>query len=78
MPAANLMWQPSVRHTVCSSAFPQKQCLCHLRQTRPSSHIIEEAKKNIDVQEQNFEELIADLETSRATIEKEQERIISL
>ena len=37
------------------------------------AHIIEEAKKNIDVQEQNFEELIADLETSRATIEKEQE-----
>ena len=39
------------------------------------AHIIEEAKKNIDVQEQNFEELIADLETSRATIEKEQEEL---
>ena len=36
---------------------------------------MEEAKKNIDVQEQNFEELIADLETSRATIEKEQEEL---
>ena len=42
--------------------------------SRGAGHI-EEAKKNIDVQEQNFEELIADLETSRATIEKEQEEL---
>ncbi len=37
--------------------------------------IIEDARKNIDVQEQNFEDLIANLETSRSTIEKEQEEI---
>lgn len=39
------------------------------------AYIIEDARKNIDVQEQNFEELLANLETSRATIEKEQEEI---
>lgn len=37
--------------------------------------IIEDARKNIDIADQNFEDLIADLETSRATIEKEQEAI---
>ena len=37
--------------------------------------IIEDAKKNIDVSDQNFEDLIADLETSRTTIEKEQNEI---
>lgn len=37
--------------------------------------IIEDARKNIDVQAQNFEDLISDLETSRATIEKEQSEI---
>jgi DNA mismatch repair protein MutS2 len=41
------------------------------------SFIIEDAQSNIDTQEQNFEELIADLETSRSTIEKEQEEIIA-
>lgn len=34
--------------------------------------IIEDAKKNIDVSAQNFEDLISDLETSRHTIEQEQ------
>ncbi|MGN0204780.1 MAG: endonuclease MutS2 [Coprococcus sp.] len=38
-------------------------------------YIIEDARKNIDVQQQNFEDLLANLETSRATIEKEQEEI---
>lgn len=40
-------------------------------------YIIEDARKNIDVSDQNFEDLIADLETSRATIEKEQSEIES-
>ena len=34
-------------------------------------YMIEEAKKFIDANDQNFEDLIADLETSRSTIEKE-------
>ena len=38
-------------------------------------YIIEDARKNIDVQQQNFEDLLANLETSRATIEKEQAEI---
>ncbi len=37
--------------------------------------MIDEAKKYIDVSDQNFEDLIADLETSRSTIEKEQAEI---
>lgn len=37
--------------------------------------IISDAKKNIDAADQNFEDLIADLETSRSTIEKEQAEI---
>ena len=37
-----------------------------------SDHIIEDAKKRITENEQNFEDLIADLESSRLTIEKEQ------
>ena len=39
------------------------------------AHIIEDAKQNIDISDQNFEDLIANLETSRVTIEKEQEAI---
>lgn len=42
-----------------------------------SSAIIDDAKKNIDIADQNFEDLIADLETSRVTIEKEQAAIAS-
>lgn len=38
-------------------------------------YIIEDAKKNIDISDQNFEDLIANLETSRVTIEKEQRAI---
>ena len=34
-------------------------------------YMIDEAKKFIDVNDQSFEDLIADLETSRSTIEKE-------
>jgi len=37
--------------------------------------IINDAKKNIDAADQNFEDLIADLETSRTTIEKEQAQL---
>ncbi len=37
-----------------------------------SDYIIEDAKKRITENEQNFEDLIADLETSRRTIEREQ------
>lgn len=37
-----------------------------------SDYIIEDAKKRITENEQNFEDLIADLESSRITIEKEQ------
>ena len=37
--------------------------------------IIEDARKNIDIADQNFEDLLSDLEISRKTIEKEQEAI---
>lgn len=37
--------------------------------------IIDDARKNMDASDQNFEELLADLETSRKTIEKEQEEL---
>jgi len=39
--------------------------------------MIEDARKNIDIADQNFEDLLSDLETSRKTIEKEQEAIES-
>ncbi len=39
------------------------------------NYIIEDAKKNIDTQTQNFEDLLADLEASRITIEKEQAQV---
>lgn len=35
--------------------------------------MIEDARKNIDISDQNFEDLLSDLEISRKTIEKEQE-----
>lgn len=38
-------------------------------------YIIENAKENITVQDQNFEDVIADLETSRSTIERERAEI---
>lgn len=37
--------------------------------------IIDDARKNIDAADQNFEDLLSDLETSRVTIEKEQNEI---
>ncbi len=40
-----------------------------------SDEIIEDAKKRIDVQDKNFEDLLTDLESSRITIEREQEEI---
>lgn len=39
------------------------------------SYIIEQAKSYIDSEDQNFEDVISDLEKSRLTIEKEQEEI---
>lgn len=41
------------------------------------SYIIEEAKRHLSEQDESFEDLLADLETSRRTIEKEQEEIAS-
>ncbi len=38
-------------------------------------HIIDDAHKNMDVADQNFEDLLSDLEYSRKTIEKEREDI---
>ncbi len=40
-------------------------------------YIIDDATKRIDVQDKDFEQVISDLETSRITIEKEQQEIIS-
>ncbi len=40
-----------------------------------SPYLIEDAKEYIDANDQSFEELIADLETSRTTIEKERDEI---
>lgn len=40
-------------------------------------NIIEDAKKQIGVSEKSFEDLIADLETSRVTIEKDREEVAS-
>lgn len=39
------------------------------------SYIIEEAKRHLSEQDESFEDLLADLETSRRTIEKEQDEI---
>ena len=41
------------------------------------SYIIEEAKRHLSEQDESFEDLLADLETSRRTIEKEQDEIAS-
>ena len=42
-----------------------------------SESIIEEAKKHLSEQDESFEDLLTDLESSRRTIEKEQEEIAS-
>lgn len=41
------------------------------------AHMIDEARKTIDASAQNFEDLIADLEISKVTIEKEREEIVA-
>ena len=66
----NLTWRPCSPLTGCSSAFPAKATKLGL-----PDYIIDEAKNHLEAKDVSFEDLLASLESSRLTIEKEQAEI---
>ena len=76
MPAANLMWKRCVPTYRLLIGIPGKSnAFAISSKLGLPDYIIEEAKGHISQEEENFEDVIADLENSRAQVEREQGEI---
>ena len=77
MPAANSAWKRSSPPTPVNRIPGKSNAFAISKKLGLPDFIIEDAKSHLEAKDESFEDLLASLETSRVTIEKEQEEIRS-